>query len=117
MTVNGYSEIAKAMRYLMRRDGDNVNRLSARTAIPASTLYAMLKKSTNEADVRNLKKIADAYGESVSIFCGVEKYVRPVTLTEDEARILEYYRIMNQTGKTRLLEYAAEVGENPRYRT
>ena len=114
--TSGNSEIARAIAYLLRRDRMNVNRLSALTAIPASTLYAMLKKNTNEADIGNLKKIADVFGENVSIFCSLDEYVHPVELLPDEARILAYYRSMNRAGQLRLSEYAAEVGENPKYR-
>jgi len=112
----GASEIARSMRYLMIRDGINVNQLSIRSEIPASTLYAMLKKSTNEANILHLKRIADVFGESISIFCDLDTYERPVELTSEESRILQYYRGMDPAGQARLSEYAAEVGENPRYR-
>lgn len=114
-TAIGTSEIAKALRYLMRRDGITVSQLSVKTAIPVSTLYAMLKKSTNEADIANLKRIAEAFDEGLDIFCGVDEYVRPIALSAEEEQILRYYRGMDQNGRSRLLAYAAEVGENPRY--
>ena len=115
MTSFGSSEIARSLRFLMRRDRVNVNQLSIQTGIPASTLYAMLKKSSNEANVIHLKKIAEFFGESLDIFCGLDSYVRPAKVAADEAQILSYYRGMNSSGRSRLLEYAAEVGENPRY--
>ncbi len=111
----GISEIAKTIRCLMERDGVNVHQLSMRTGIPASTLYAMQKKSTNEADIRNLKKIADAFGERLDIFCGREAYVRPVELSAEEHRLLDAFRAVNPAGKGRLLAYAAELAEHPRY--
>lgn len=114
-TAPGNSEIARTIRFLMGRDEVNVHQLSVKTAIPASTLYAMLKKNSNEADIQHLKRIADTFGESISIFCGLDEYERPVEMTVDERRILSYYRQMNDEGRRRLLEYSIEVGENPRY--
>ncbi len=109
----GSSEIARIVCNLMRRDGVNVSQLSAMTSIPASTLYAMLKKNTNEADFGNLKKIAAAFGENISVFCGADGYVR--SLEPEEEQLLNWYRRMNRAGQARLLEYAAEIGEHPRY--
>lgn len=111
--LTGTSEIAKTIRSLMQRDGITVSRLSAVTSIPPSTLYAMLKKNTNEADLGNLKKLAAAFGENISVFCGPDGYVRSVT--PEEERLLGDYRRMNRAGRMRLLEYAAEIGEHPRY--
>ena len=108
-------EIAKALRYLMLQEKISVNELSTLTGIPASTLYAMLKKTTNQADLGHLKTLADFFHEDINVFCGIEEYSRPAELDPNEKSLLEAYRKVNERGQSRLLEYAAELTQNPSY--
>ena len=90
--------------------------LSERTGIPRTTLYSMSKKSTNQVDLGHLKRLADFFGENISIFCGLEDYEPPLRLSDEERLVLTIYRSLNAAGKKRLSDYAEELGGNPNMR-
>lgn len=107
--------VAKALKYLMDRDKITVPVLSLSTGIPAQTLYSMVSKKTNQANLEALEKIADYFGVGIDIFCGVEKYKDTLHLDEDEREVIDMLRSINDRGKRRLYEYAVELTQNPAY--
>lgn len=107
--------IAKALKYLMDRDGTSVSALASATGIPAQTLYSTLSKKTNQASLETLKKLAEYFGVGIDIFCGVERYTDTIHLNKEEKEIINMLRRVNGKGKRRLYEYAVELTQNPSY--
>lgn len=107
--------VAKALKYLMERNGTTVSVLSVATGIPAQTLYSMLSKRTNQVNLETLEKLAEYFGVGIDIFCGVDRYTDTVHLDRDERAVIEMLRRINDKGKRRLYEYAVELTQNPSY--
>lgn len=105
--------VARVLKILMERKELSVPELSERTGIPKTTLYSMLKKQTNQADLDILKKLADFFGEDLSIFCGIEIYKPPIKLTKNESFLLAGFRGLNQTGQESLINYLTVLAGNP----
>ena len=107
--------IAKALKYLMERDGVTVAALAAATGIPAQTLYSALSKKTNQANLEMLETLARHFDVGIDIFCGVEGYTDTLHLEKEEREIIGMLRRINGRGKRRLYEYAVELTQNPSY--
>lgn len=105
--------VAQTLKYLMDQRGLSVAELSVRTGIPKSTLYSMVKKQTNQADLEILKTLADFFGEDVSIFCGIKEYKPPIKLEKDEKKLLSIFRTLNKTGQDSLKSYIDVLSGNP----
>ena len=110
------ASVAKTLSTLLEQKKLSVAELSERTGIPRTTLYSMSKKSTNQVDLGHLKRLADFFGENISIFCGLEDYEPPIRLSDEERLVLTIYRSLNAAGKKRLADYADELGGNPNMR-
>ena len=110
------ASVAKTLSALLEQKKLSVAELSERTGIPRTTLYSMSKKSTNQVDLGHLKRLADFFGENISIFCGLEDYEPPLRLSDEERLVLTIYRSRNAAGKKRLSDYAEELGGNPNMR-
>ncbi|MBO4915864.1 MAG: helix-turn-helix transcriptional regulator [Oscillospiraceae bacterium] len=108
--------IAKALKYLMGREGVSVSALAVSTGIPAQTLYSMLSKRTNQANLETLEKLAEHFGVGIEIFCGVDSYTDTIHLDKDEKKVIDMLRSINEKGKRRLYEYAVELTQNPIYK-
>lgn len=104
--------VAEALKSLMDKREMSVPDLSIRTGIPKSTLYSMLKKQTNQVNLECLKKLADEFGEDISIFCGIEEYQPPIKLSDEERILLTIFRKLNSSGKERFSQYARDLGDN-----
>ena len=105
--------VAKTLKYLMDKRHLSVAELSVQTGIPKSTLYSMVKKQTNQADLSILKTLADFFGEDVSIFCGLDHYKPPIKLANDEQILLTIFRTLNKTGQESLKSYIDVLSGNP----
>lgn len=108
--------IAKAFRYMVDKSGKKMAEISAQTKIGKSTLYAMQNKNSNQADILLLKKLADYFGEDISIFCGVEDYKPPIKLDERERVIISIFRSMNEQGRAQMYSQAMDLGELSKYK-
>lgn len=108
--------IAAALNYLIDRKKISIQDLAHATGVKRSSLYALTTKTTNQADLDNLKALADYFGENISIFCGLDEYQPPIRLSEEEGLLLTIFRGLNGTGKERLTQYANELGDNPKMR-
>lgn len=109
--------IASTLQSLLNRENITAKELSKATGISPTTLYSMLGKTTNQADLEKLKILADYFGENVSIFCGIEDYEKPIELSDQERILLSSYRGMTKLGKERLLAYIDDIKDNPKYVT
>lgn len=107
--------ISKALKYLMARNAEPVGALSESTGIPAQTLYSMLSKRTNQANLETLEKLAEHFGVGIDIFCGVDRYEDTLHLDKDEREVIAMLRRINEKGRLRLYEYAVELTQNPTY--
>lgn len=99
----------------MDRDRISAPALAEATGIPAQTLYSMLSKKTNQANLEALENLAEYFNVGVDIFCGVEKYADTLHLNKEEREVIGMLRRVNDKGKRRLYEYAVELTQNPSY--
>lgn len=108
--------IGYVLQYLLEKNRTSVGEICDATGINRQTLYSMLKKTSSQADICNLKKLADFFKEDISIFCGLNGYKKPEKLTAIERTALTIFRGMNHDGQERVLEYMNDIGDKPKYK-
>ena len=107
--------VSRTLRQLIDTHDTNVPGVSKATGIPATTLYTLLGKKTNQVDLGILEKLANHFDVRIDFFCGPEKYKEDIHLNEEEEKIIMTLRSMNSKGQRRLFEYAMELKEIARY--
>ncbi len=96
-------QISIVFEYLLKKSGSNVQKVSSDCDIPASTLYNIQRRQKScKADLRTLKKLADYFGEDISIFLGLSGYERPLKLTPKEKNLVESYRKLTDAAQSRI---------------
>lgn len=110
------SEIAKSLRYLMDRDGLNVYQLAPKVGVPATTIYSILHKSSMQADITVLAKLAAFFNEDIRIFLGVDQYEKPVHLSNEERLLLTMYRRVNAEGRKKIMDYTGDITSLEKFR-
>lgn len=89
---NNQESVSTVLEYLLRRSGEKISEAAPKMGVNANTLYSLSRRCSTKADLRTLKRIADYFGEDLSIFCGLETYTPPVRLTREEEALLDKYR-------------------------
>lgn len=110
------SEIAKGLRYLMDRDGLNVYQMAPKVGVPATTIYSILHKSSMQADITVLAKLAAFFNEDIRIFLGVDQYEKPIHLSNEERLLLTMYRRVNAEGRKKIMDYAGDITSLEKFR-
>lgn len=119
--------VSAVFNYLLERSGDKVPNIAEKIDVSADSLYTIKKRQSDRVNIKLLKKIADYFGEDVSIFCGLENYERPVKLTKREIELVELFRGLSESDielvkilsgfsesdKTRMARIAARLRKNP----
>ena len=111
------SEIAKSLRYLMARDDLNVYQLAPKVGVPATTIYSILHKSSMQADITVLAKLAAFFKEDIRIFLGVDQYEKPLHLSNEERLLLTMYRRVNAEGRKKIMDYAGDITSLEKFRS
>lgn len=106
--------LSDVFRYLVNRSGKQITTISEESGITLSTLYSLYGRNSRKSDIRILKRLADYFGEDLSIFCGLATYEPPKHLTDREQLLLDRYNSLTDTAKTRIDEYLADVVDNPK---
>ena len=107
--------VSNALRHLIEADGNSVAAIASAVGLPPTTLYSLLGKKSNQADLGILAKLAKCFGVELEYFLGWQEYQAPIKLDRDEKTIIITLRGLNTTGKRKLYEYAMDLRGNPSY--
>lgn len=88
--------VSTVLEYLFRRSGEKISDAAPKMGVNANTLYSLSRRCSTKADLRTLKKIADYFGEDLSIFCGLKTYAPPARLSPEEAALIGKYRTLSE---------------------
>ena len=105
--------VSEAFRFLLRNRGVTVKKVAEDTGISENTLYGIKGRNYNRANMHLLKRLADYFGEDISIFCGLDEYERPQRLQGQEHKLLESFRSLNKTGQGRVESFISDIMMNP----
>ena len=101
--------VSTVLEYLLRRSGEKISEAAPKMGVNANTLYSLSRRCSTKADLRTLKKIADYFGEDLSIFCGLENYNPPLKLSQEEETLLENFRGLHETQRSLLAETLSDM--------
>lgn len=105
--------VSEAFRFLLRNRGVTVKKVAEDTGISENTLYGIKGRNYNRANMHLLRRLADYFGEDISIFCGLDEYERPQRLQGQEHKLLESFRSLNKTGQERVESFISDIMMNP----
>ena len=105
--------ISDVFRYLVKRSGKQVLEIAQETKLPTDTLYALHNRKSKRADIRNLRILAEYFGEDLSIFCGLKTYHPPRKLTAEEERLINEYGTLTDDAKLQVLGLLSRLRSNP----
>lgn len=105
--------VSEAFRHLLRRRNETVREVARATGLPENALYGIHSRHCDRADMRVLKVLADYFGEDITIFCGLDRYVRPRELTRQERDILDICAKLNADARQRAYAMLLDMLANP----
>lgn len=121
--------IGAVLQAQMEKQGITATQLAEATRIPKQTIYSMLKKTTFQVDILNLKKVMDYLEIDILIFFSFDLKINdnkkapyilipsPVSQDKEERAILSDYRKLNRSGKKKTQEYLGDLASHPGYTT
>ena len=105
--------VSDAFRFLLKDRGVTVKKVADDTGISENTLYGIKGRNYNRANMHLLKRLADYFGEDISIFCGLNEYEKPQKLQGQEHKLLESFRSLNKKGQERVELFLSDIMINP----
>lgn len=105
--------VSEAFRFLLRARDVTVKKVAEDTGISENTLYGIKGRNYNRANMHLLRRLADYFGEDISIFCGLDEYEKPQRLQGQEQEILEFFRKMNTVAKKRAYDMLSDMSSIP----
>lgn len=105
--------VSDAFRFLLRNRGITVKKVADDTGISENTLYGIKGRNYNRANMHLLKRLADYFGEDISIFCGMDEYEKPQRLQGQEQEILDFFRKMNTVARKRAYDMLSDMSSIP----
>lgn len=72
--------IGSKLTRLMKDQNTNANELSAKSGVPAQTIYSLIRRDASKIEIDSLIKIARALGVTADYFCSDDLSERPHTL-------------------------------------
>lgn len=105
--------VSEAFRFLLRARDVTVKKVAEDTGISENTLYGIKGRNYNRANMHLLRRLADYFGEDISIFCGLDEYEKPQRLQGQEQEILEFFRKMNAVAKKRAYDMLSDMSSIP----
>jgi transcriptional regulator with XRE-family HTH domain len=116
------------LRLFMSKHGESAGQLASRAGVTQPTLWRILNGESADPKTETLRKIAHAYGITVTQLRGEEplpgglragkvKGRAALPLTSDERQALEIYRALDARGRRVLLRIAQEVAVDFRSHT
>lgn len=85
----------------------------------SKSVFTDWKAGRNESYKKHLPQIAEYFNVSVDYLLGKseeQKNEPPLSLTKEEATLLEIYRALNEPGQQKLLEYSNDILSNNKYK-
>jgi len=101
---------------LLNRSHMTVEEVAHRADVPVNTLYTLKTRRTMRSDPKMLKRLAEVFGEDMSIFCGLDDYDPPTKLTPEEKELIDSYRQLTDPAKERANMMLSDIFENPKNR-
>ena len=111
----GESSVADALKHLIEQDGNSVAAIAAAVGLPPTTIYSLLKKKSNQADLSILARLAAHFGVGLDYFLDWRSYRAPIVLDKDEETVITTLRGLSPAGQRKLHEYAMDLRGNPSY--
>ena len=105
--------VSDVFRYLLNKSGKTIIQISTDTKIPLSSLYSISSRKSQSVNIRNLKKLADYFGEDLSIFCGLINYTPPLKLTTEQQMVLDEYSTLTTAAQIEVIDLLKRLRENP----
>lgn len=105
--------VSDVFRYLLNKSGKTIIQISTDTKIPLSSLYSISSRKSQSVNIRNLKKLADYFGEDLSIFCGLINYTPPLKLTTEQQMVLDDYSTLTTAAQIEVIDLLKRLRENP----
>lgn len=116
-------DFLEKLNYLMEIHGLNKNTLSKSCDIPYTTIDNWYKRGYDGLKLTTLKKLSSFFGVSLDFWIQEKiplKTKKSPELTEvnsgDLHPLLKIYNELNADGQERLMEYAEELTEIPKYK-
>ena len=110
---NDNDTVSDVFRYLLNKNGRTVVEVAESTKIPLNTLYALSTRKSRSVNIRNLKLLADYFGEDLSIFCGLIGYKAPPKLTLEQEQIPHDYETLTVEAQLEVLGLLKRLRANP----
>lgn len=101
---------------LMERSHLTVEEVAHRANVSPNTLYTLKTRRTTRSDPKMLKRLAEVFGEDMSIFCGLEEYDPPTKLSPEEKELINSYRQLTDPARERANMMLSDIFENPKNR-
>ena len=105
--------VSEAFRFLLRARDITVKKVAEDTGISENTLYGIKGRNYNRANMHLLKRLADYFGEDISIFCGLDEYEKPQRLQGQEQELLDFFRKMNAVARQRAYDMLSDMSSVP----
>ena len=105
--------LGQRITYYRQEAGMRQKDLAAQTGISATALN-YYEKDKREPNVLTLIKLAKALKITGNTLLGIE-CPEAAACDANEYSLIRYYRKLNDRGKQKILEYAADLGGNPAY--
>lgn len=116
-------DFLEKLNYLMEIHGLNKNTLSKSCDIPYTTIDNWYKRGYDGLKLTTLKKLSSFFGVSLDFWIQekipikAKKSPEPTDLySEDLHPLLKIYEQLNVDGQNRLMEYAQDLAEMPKYK-
>lgn len=83
--------VTDVVRALCKQSGESMSDIATATGISASTLYCLCNanRHSNQADIILLDKIAKHFGYDITVFLGLDKYEKRITLSDEEKTVIK----------------------------
>ena len=105
--------VSSVFRYLVTKSGKSIIQIHKETKIPEMTLYALYNRQQKKANLNMLRTLADYFGESLEIFCGLRSYHPPRKLSKEEELIVNKYEILSEEAKLQVIGFITKIASNP----
>ena len=113
-------DFLEKLNYLMEIHGLNKNTLSKSCDIPYTTIDNWYKRGYDGLKLTTLKKLSSFFGVSLDFWIQEKIPKKPPEPTdldsEDLHPLLKIYEQLNVDGQNRLMEYAQDLAEMPKYK-
>ena len=87
----------------------NRHELALLSGIPYTTIDGIYKKPVENITLKTLKRLADFFGCTIDYLATGLDGNKELFLTPDDTALLDMYKELNETGRRKVREYAADI--------